>query len=426
MLEDLLHRQDYTYEEIAARFEALAREMGESATLTPRHLRRLASGERSGTTPVTRRVLQAMFSRTASELLAPWSAAPDDQHAAVVASPKALDDNREMLEMAALRARRFTLESARSNVTGETMDQLQDDVATIARAYPQVPLNDVLVRLVETQDIVLTLLEGKQPPLYGRRLLVLATVLSGLLAKASHDLADPHAALTQSRTAYLCADNADHNGLRAWVRGLQSLIAYWAGRYHESVGYAQEGQQHDPRSTSAVWLAASEARAWAALANEEKATAALRAAEDAWDRVMPDELDELGGICTFTRSRLLYYAADALAGLPGQARTAEDYARQAVAAYAHPAAADWSFGDEAGSRTDLAIARIRGGEVEGASEALRPVLDLPADQRINGIIASVRRVHTTVTGAARSSAGTQLQEQIEVFMRTPATAGVAR
>jgi hypothetical protein len=54
--------------------------------------------------------------------------------------------------------------------------------------------------------------------------------VGGLLAKASHDLAEPYAAMAQARTAYLCADNTDHDGLRAWLRGLQSLIAYWAGR----------------------------------------------------------------------------------------------------------------------------------------------------------------------------------------------------
>jgi hypothetical protein len=56
VLEHLLWREDHTYEEMAARFEQAARSLGEQATITPRHLRRLASGERTGTTPVTRRV----------------------------------------------------------------------------------------------------------------------------------------------------------------------------------------------------------------------------------------------------------------------------------------------------------------------------------------------------------------------------------
>lgn len=420
VLEQILRGDDHTYEEISVRFDLLARKLGESATITARHLRRLASGERTGTTPVTRRVLQAMFGLPIDQLLAPV----DDAIVTcgdVLLSGNTGTMNREMLTMAALRARRFALEAAKSNLTGETMDQLYDDVAELASLYPQMPLPDMLGRLVETQDILFTLLEGRQPPRHTRQLLLLASVVGGLLAKASHDLADPHAALTQSRAAFQCADNADHDGLRAWIRGLQSMIAYWAGRHQEAVGYAQKGQQYGAASTASVWLPVSEARAWAALGNTEKTVTALGKAEDAWASVEPDEMDELGGICTFTRPRQLYYAADALAWLPSEAETAEDYSLQAVAAYTDTTVPEWSFGDEAGSRTDLAVARLAQGEIEGAAEAVQPVLTLPVSHRINGILASTRHVHTAIASAPRSSAGDQLQEQIETFMRTPAT-----
>src|SRR5689334_22536647 len=61
VLEHILWGEDYSYEEIAARFDLVASELGERASITGRHLRRLASGERTGANPVTRRVLQAMF-----------------------------------------------------------------------------------------------------------------------------------------------------------------------------------------------------------------------------------------------------------------------------------------------------------------------------------------------------------------------------
>jgi len=60
-LEHLLWQRDQTYDEIAAEFTELARSLGEQATLTARHLRRLASGECATVAPVTRRVLQAKF-----------------------------------------------------------------------------------------------------------------------------------------------------------------------------------------------------------------------------------------------------------------------------------------------------------------------------------------------------------------------------
>ena len=413
MLEHVLRERDRSYAESAKEFERIARGLGESATITARHLHRLASGERGGTTPVTRRVLQTMFGQPIDVLLGPWQQQLET-------APTASTD-REMLAMAAQRARKFTL-ATQSNLTGEGMDQLYDDVAMLAAAYPQRPLTEILSHLVESQDTLFTLLEGRQPPAYTRRLLLLTSVVSGLLAKSSHDLGDPQAALTQSRTAFLCADQANHTGLRAWIRGIQSLIAYWAGRYRESARYAQQGAGFGTRSTTSVWLPVSEARAWAALGNVNQAHSAIERAETAWDQVEFDELDELGGICTFSRSRQLYYAADALAWLPSEAEAAERYSLQAVNAYADTTAPEWAFGDAAGSACDLAVARVARGEIDGAAEALRPVLDLPSEQRIHGIVTSVRHVHRSLTNTPASPATTNLQEQIELFTRTPLVA----
>lgn len=64
-------------------------------------------------------------------------------------------------------------------------------------------------------------MEDKQKPTQTRDLYLLAGRVSGLLAKASQDLVRPHDAMTQARTMFVCADNADHHGLRAWARGLK-------------------------------------------------------------------------------------------------------------------------------------------------------------------------------------------------------------
>jgi hypothetical protein len=66
--------------------------------------------------------------------------------------------------------------------------------------------------------------------------------------------------MTQARTAYVCADNAGHDGLRAYVRGIQSLTAFWAGWPHEALRYASSAptsQRRLPaprRSTYQRWL----------------------------------------------------------------------------------------------------------------------------------------------------------------------------
>lgn len=422
VLEYLLWQQDQTYEEVATEFVALAQKMGERATISARHLGRLARGERNGagTTPVTRRVLQVMFGRSLDELLQPYGRGDLTTVKQGVIVDDAPNDSREMLHMAAQRARKFLL-AGQASLSDESMEQLYEDVRRLAIAYPQQPLTSLLGELVTLQDTVFGLLDTRQRPDHARQLHFFAGIVGGLLAKASHDLADPHDALMQARTAYLCADNADHPGLKAWIRGLQSLVSYWDGRHRESIRYAQQGGQLVAQggSSMAVWLPVSEARAWAALGNAEKARAAIDQAEAAWDRVEGDDLDDLGGICTFTRPRQLYYAADALAWLPDEADAAEEYSSSAVAAYSDPEAPDWAFGDAAGSRADLAIARIALGEVEGASEALAPVLDLAPEQRINGIVRSAQHVHRALCRVDLGTAGSEMQEEIEIFTRTP-------
>lgn len=130
----------------------------------------------------------------------------------------------------------------------------------------------------------------------------------------------------------------------------------------------------------------------------------------------------MGGIATFSRARQLYFAADALAWLPDESSLAEDYARQAVEAYSDPADPHWAFGDAAGAHAALAIARIGRAEIDGAADALAPVLDLPTEQRINGIVHSVNRVHRALNHAPPSATARDLQERIESYALTPVRA----
>jgi hypothetical protein len=351
--------------------------------------------------------------------------ASDDVREPVFSAPENLE---RKVEMAARRALRFAVMAEGSNVGPETLDQLRDEVARSAIAYPQQPLPQILGDLVDLQDVAFRLLEGRQRPSESRDLYLMAGALSGMLAKASHDLGDPHSAMTQARTAYVCADNSGHDGLRTWTRGLQSMIAYWAGWPNEAVRYARLGSDVGSRvkGTAMVWLAAQEARGLAVLGETEQAEEAIGRANTARDAVEPDDLDELGGILTFTRPRQLYYEADTRVWLPGD--RAEAVAIEAIAAYNSAEPGERSFSDEAGASADLALARVNRGELEGAQEALRSVLGLPPERRIGGILASVLRVHGAVRnhGYGGSVTGRDLQQEIEGYCQVTATAALPR
>ncbi len=336
------------------------------------------------------------------------------------------------IEMAARRALRFAATAEGSAVGPEMLEHVQEEVTRLALAYPRLPLSVILSDLVDVQDLAFRLLEsnGHVRPTDARDLYLHAAVASGMLAKASHDLGDPRAALMQARTAYVCAENADHRAMCTWVRGLQSLITYWDGRTQDAVSYAQLGTSlaTGVNGTARVWLASLEARAQAALGDRAAAEDAVNRADQARESVVVDDLDGMGGILTFPRVRQLYYAAEAAVMLPQVADNAVALAQEASAAYRSAAPEDWAFGDQAGADTDLALARIAGNDLEGAAEAVRPVLDLSVEQRNHGIVLSARRVHSALRSLSNSQAqeARDMREEIEDFTGLTAAAVVRR
>ena len=415
LLHWLIIQRDWTIEDAAREFEVTAKNAGISATMSPRHLGRMARVETAGRSPSapTRRVLRLLFDRSVDELLSP----PPPGLTNAPGRHAGLGDE---VDMAAERARAFG-ERSRSRLSDEALEQIHDEVRSLATDYPQRPVLQLLPNLIKVQGDLMDLIETpQQHPTHLRQLYFLTAVTSGLVAKSSHDLGRTRAAMTQARTALLCAEQAGHDGLRAWINGLESMFSYWSGRPRDAVRYAQRGAEFADRagSTAAVWLPASEARAWAALGRTDETKAAIGRAESALDRAQADDLDDLGGLCTFSRSRQLYYAADALTWLPTSGADAERYSEAAIAAYASRED-DWAFGDEAGAMSDLAVARIQRQDLDGAIEAVRPVLELPPDQRIHGIAASVKRVHGALTTSGiRSAEAIELQDGFEAFHRT--------
>jgi len=450
LLAVLVGRDERTHAKIVEKFEKCARDNGEDATLSVRTLRRWMAGEvLTEPRPSQRAVARLFWGYSMSQLLAPAplelvlasstgelvASAPTGVAAPTRAVDPPIpttepDGSANTLErqvaMATRRAARFTTFAEIDNVGPEAIAQLQDDVVHLANAYIHDPLATIMGDLIDEQEIVFRLLEGKQKPTLTRDLYLLAGVVSGLIAKASHDLNRPHDAMTHARTLYVCADNAGHPGLRAWARGLQSLIAYWAGRPQEAVRYARSGAEmaEDLTGSVSAWLPALEARAWALISIPSEATDALGRAADRRAAHEPDDLDAIGGLLTFPQAKQNYYAAGTYVFLEEEHQRAQSEALSALDLFEHGRPEDRSFSDEAGARAELALARVRGNEVDGAREALAPVLELTPERRIGGIVTSAARVHQALNDRhhASSPVARNLREEIESFCRVPAAA----
>nr|WP_240673419.1 hypothetical protein [Streptomyces sp. S10(2018)] len=322
--------------------------------------------------------------------------------------------------MAVRRAKEFLLGKDRETVGEDTLGLLDDEVQHLVAAYPREPLSLIWDDLLETQDQVFRLLEGgRVRPSQLRDLNVKGAVLSFLVAKGFHDMENPLQAMTMTRVAAACARDAEHTGLIALTDGLKSLIAYWADKPEDAYHYADKGAATaaDMRGTVGLWLLGLQARAAAVLGDEETVRTANETAASRREQVVHDDLDELGGLFTYAPEKQLYYAVEAQTLLGhGNARLVAQ-AEEAVHGFSDPTAPNWAFGDLAGAQCDLALVRLFNGDVDGACAAIRPVLDLPASHRNNGIIVSAWRVRQALMGGSTrtSVAARDLRAEIEAF-----------
>jgi tetratricopeptide (TPR) repeat protein len=177
---------------------------------------------------------------------------------------------------------------------------------------------------------------------------------------------------------------ADHE-LRAWVRGTQSLIARFQADYERALGLVRDERQYATKGTSAPRVLCGEAQCLANLGDSSGANKALDAAQDA--REQADEPDSISGLFTFSETKQHYYAGSSLIWLDGgpDAERAAREASQAITMWQQEPAETRSLDDEALGHIYLGIARLKLAELDGAHEAIRPILDLPPERRISWI-----------------------------------------
>ncbi|MGH3440250.1 MAG: helix-turn-helix domain-containing protein, partial [Sciscionella sp.] len=297
-------------------------------------------------------------------------------------SPVETTDPQPTTTEAAAYSLAFAAWAESTNVGSSALEHLTFELTRIAVDYVHAPLLPLFRDLVMLRDNSFSLIRGHQSPRQARELFFLTGTACLLLAQASHNLGDCAAAMAQARTAWTCAEQADHNGLRAWSRGTAALIAEWSNQQRRAVDYATEGQLYATTADSQIRLAATKARAAARIDDRRQAIAALDDACRAREGAAPtDELEEFGGVLSFPLPKQLYYAGTTYL-LLGEADQAQRHALDAIALYESGLATARSYGDESLARLDVTAARVALNDLDGAHEAIRPVLDLPAERRI--------------------------------------------
>ncbi|MFR9728408.1 hypothetical protein ACL03H_04200 [Saccharopolyspora sp. MS10] len=426
-LEQVLRQRRRTVQEFCVEFHAAARELGESAVISHRQVSRWLGGQLGGLPhPATCRVLERMFSTSAEELLGPPRRIESGVVRPVLAGLRVQGDADVSIEdevaAAAVESARFAQFAEQSNVGPHVLEQFRADVGRIVTTYPNRPVHPLFAELRVLRDRVFALLEGRQPPARSRELYLVGGVVCGVLANASFDLGWLAAAETQARTAFLCAEFAGCNSLRSWIRGTQSLIAYWDERPRDAVELAAQGWAYEPESgTPRVRLASIEARALARLGDRRATVDALGRADRARAEVRGE--DDPGGLMTFPVAKQTFYSASAWLWLGDRANLhqAERAATEAVRLYDQEPSQHRRLGELSLARLDLAMARLGRDDLEGTAEQVRAVLEVAERRRTDSVVRRLRqlvqllqRPHLRTTALAL-----ELREQVSACCDAP-------
>lgn len=405
-LEQRVRQSRRTVQEFCEDFHALSRELGESTVVSERQVSRWMGGQLGGLPhPATCRVLERMLGEAAESLFGPpLDTLPAQQRTDVASAFSGPDSDNDVhvsieseVAMAAAESARFGQFSEQSNVGPHTLGQFHADVSRIVTTYPNRPVYPLFVELRELRNRVFGLLEGRQHPGQTRELYRVAAIVCGAMANASFDLGWLPAAETQARTAFLCAELAGNNALRCWIRGTQSLIAYWDDRPKDTVELASDGWHYIPETgTARVRLAAIEARAQARLRDKRATENALERVVQAREEVSGD--DQPGGLLAFPVAKQTFYSATARLWLGDHASLvkAEQAAAEAVELYQEDPPEHRRIGELSLARLDLALARLSQENLEGAAAEVQDVLAIVSRRRTDSVIRRFRQLSSAL------------------------------
>jgi len=187
-------------------------------------------------------------------------------------------------EMAQIGARLERL--ARSSVDSATLRHLALSLEEMSAAYERNGGAAVYRLVRHERHWIEHLLEEQQRPRDRIELHAAGGKLSAVLGYLAFDLGHRTLADAFLTEAFSVAEAATDRDLMAWVRGLQSFVAYYAGRYHDALDLARDGQRYAGGGPQSIRLAvAGEARALGRLGDTYGVTEAVERALGARERL---------------------------------------------------------------------------------------------------------------------------------------------
>ncbi|MEU8925285.1 hypothetical protein AB0D10_30845 [Kitasatospora sp. NPDC048545] len=434
LLHQLVERDGLTFAEFADDYQRTAnllfQETGDpiyrGAAVSEMSFQRWKKGDTSMPRRPAPKILKRMFGRAAKELFGPCS---DEQASALPARP--MPDESE-LRMTARDARAHATEAAAQILPDLSIDQLEDDLARLVRAHTNTPPHDIYLQVKEVLELAKVMLDRTQRLSQRGRLYLAAGEASALLGGCAFDLGLPSISVELLRAAALYGELAEHDALQAYSYGYLAILAYWNGNPTQAVRHVTTAQQFaDVGDAGKARLAAIAARAHAHLGRVGETQRAIRLSLEDRGRRRDAIHDDLAGEFAFSQERVAMSNSSSYLLLRDGAG-AENSARQSLQLIAESTTNTVPFVVAPQASSDLAMALLLGRDLDGAAEALAPVLAIPRQWRGAGLVERLDAVRgELVSPTFRDSvAATSLAEQIEEFTAVAAPRllgpGVAR
>jgi transcriptional regulator with XRE-family HTH domain len=352
--------------------------------------------------------------------LGPRQAEREELPGADVAAGRAETGPASAGEVAAEESLTFAEWAGASNVGEVTLEQYAAQVRQLAAECEHETPDALLAGAGRLRDRLFDRLRGHQRPDQARELFLIAAQACGLMAWMYGDTGAYRVASDHAWTAWVCAEQAGHDGARALVRATQSKLAYWDGRYAESEELAGDGLRFSGRGAGQVLLGLFHARALARLGRAGEAEAALGRAGEALGR---RGRDEVGGLWGASAARFHGVACEIHLWREDAGRVLGE-AERAVAMFGEAGPRRRNHGAEAHARVAAAHAHLMRRDVDGVSMVLRPVLALPAERRYEPITQELGRVgRQLAAGLSGAADGRGLVEEIEAYCRDSVASG---
>ncbi|MER6756597.1 helix-turn-helix transcriptional regulator [Micromonospora echinofusca] len=280
-----------------------------------------------------------------------------------------------------INGRRLALTSSTDDARLEYLEnEIRQAIADNERLTPA----NLMARMRPLRAYVDQLMAGRQHPPQRARLYTAAARLSGLLGALALDLGAFGVAHAYAAEAFDLADAAEQPDVQAWARATQSLIAFYAGEYHDALAYAQDGLRRAGTSGHRIRLTINgQARALARLGDRYGVDRAVdRAFTMLSDHPTGSAVSESLTLGPYCQARTAANAATAYLAL-GRTAGVTDYLTTAITAFDTAGLA----GPRALSRLDLATAHLHtdNPDPDQAAALAMEALTLTADQRFESV-----------------------------------------